>query len=428
MRTIQSFDPSATVSGQITTQTVNPCSVVVLFNHSLNGLALAFPDGSTAILPPWYFRYYYLSMPGNVQWTKSFALTSTGPPVSLVTGEVYEPSEAQNRTFTEGPLPLQTNVGNTVNTNAGGSNSVQNDANTAQTFIEATLSGSPGSNIIIKNDGTIQSLEWIAGILTQIFKTDPGAASVVKLGNTGLLTEALGGLTVDQVLTAIGNTSLTTLATSGLATLNSLAVTNAASVGGPLTSANNQPHQFKDSGGTARTVLTVDGSNNTQLWGIPGLDLIQLLSSGGVLALVADLIHKSLDIKTTAVNVVGTTNGNATLYEFLTGTNVKAFCLFFNAYRNASGVSQIITLPVAFTAWAQWLAGNAAFITPRNGGSNLSNACRVLTTLASGGGASTATSLLPPKSLGEIIQGFDSFDLGNTQGSNNSSLYFFIGQ
>jgi len=63
-------------------------------------------------------------------------------------------------------------------------------------------------------------------------------------------------------------------------------------------------------------VLTVEGSNNTQLWGIPGLDLIQLLSSGGVLALVADLIHKSLDIKTTAVNVVGTTNGNATLYEF----------------------------------------------------------------------------------------------------------------
>src|SRR2546429_618372 len=103
MRTIQSFDPSATLSGQIITQTVNPCSVVVLFNHSLFSLTLTMPNGDTANLPPWYFRYYYLSLPGNIQWTQNFALISSGAPVSKVTGEIYEPSEAENRTFTEGP-------------------------------------------------------------------------------------------------------------------------------------------------------------------------------------------------------------------------------------------------------------------------------------------------------------------------------------
>jgi len=95
--------------------------------------------------------------------------------VSLVTGEVYEPSEAQNRTFTEGPL-TPTNECGGIRLTRTRADQIQykNDANTASTFIEATLSGSPGSNIIIKNDGTIQSLEWIAGILTQIFKTGPG--------------------------------------------------------------------------------------------------------------------------------------------------------------------------------------------------------------------------------------------------------------
>lgn len=347
MRILQTFDPSLATSGKITTQTVNPCSVVVLFNHSLYGMTLTLPGGNTANLPPWYFRYYYLPIPGNIDWKQNFALTSTGPPSSVVTGEVYEPSEAENRTFMEGPLPLQTNVGNTVNTNAGGSNSVQNDANTVQTFIEATLSGSPGSNIIVKNDGTIQSLEWIAGILTQIFKTDPGAASVVKLGNTGLLTEALGSLTVDQVLTAIGNTSLATLSTSGLATLNSLAVTNAATMSGVITSANNQPHQWKDSGGTARKVLTVDGSNNVQLFGITGLDFIQLLSSGGVVKMLFDLINGLINISGVKQTITGNTSGTMDVYEIFAGA-LKLVVFVQTNYRDTNAFANV-TLKTAFS-------------------------------------------------------------------------------
>jgi|SRR5579872_273745 len=457
------FDPNAALSGQFNTQLpIN--GKFVAFNESNVGINIIFSNGDTRYLSAWNSDKFTLpTKTPIVQWSQKVVLLGTTNPISQVLIEAYQPNETIDGTF---PAPIQhtSYIPNVVSTAMGGSLSVQNDGNTPGTQVyESTVSGSPGSNVIMQNQGLVEVLQWIGGVLTQIFKTDPGAASVVKLGNTGLTTESLGNMTVDQALSVIGNTSLSTLATSALATLNSLSVTNNATVGGTLgvtgkatlgsaevsttlkvdtTSefvgnatfdanpilTNAVPLQAKDNGGNVRNVLQVDSNNNVQLFGIAGLDLIQALDHSGNLATIIDLVHKSFDIKTTAVNVVGTTNGNATGYEFLTGTNVKALLIYFNAYRNASVTSQILTLPVAFTAWAQWLAGNGPFINPRLSGSNLSNACRVLTTLASGGGTNTATSLLPPKSLGEIIQGFDSFDLGNSQGTNNSSVYFFIGQ
>src|SRR5258708_36103679 len=45
------------------------------------------------------------------------------------------------------------------------------------------------------------------------------------------------------------------------------------------------------------------------------------------------------------VTVAGTTAGSATCYQFLQG-GIKAFFLYFNAYRNSTATEQLLTLPV----------------------------------------------------------------------------------
>src|SRR6266567_3119700 len=58
---------------------------------------------------------------------------------------------------------------------------------------------------------------------------------------------------------------------------------------------------------------------------------------------------------TGAVSVSGTTAGTATLYQFFQG-NLKGFFLFFNGYRNSTATEQYLTLPVAFTTYAGFIA------------------------------------------------------------------------
>jgi len=330
-----------------------------------------------------------------VTWTQKNMLTGQSF-LSQVTIEAYQPNEPIIGVY---PLNIehQTLIGNTVTTVGGGSTTLQNDNNISGTQVyESTVAGSPGSNVILQNQGLIEVLQWIGGVLTQIFKTDPGASSVVKLGNTGLTTESLGNMTVDQVLSVIGNTSLSTLLTSGLATLNSLSVTNGATVGGTLgvtgatslstlltsglatlnsaSVTNNETVggtlqvtgassldggvvvenavalQWEDSTDAARTVMQVDSGNNVQIFGVTGNDKVQFLKHDGTLEVFIDLVNGLLNVTGTKQTANGSVSGTMDVYEWLSGA-VKLVIMVQTNYRNAAS-SNFITLKTAFSTVA----------------------------------------------------------------------------
>lgn len=383
-----SFDPSTTASGTFNTNLpVN--GKFVVFNESNIGLTLTFDDGSTQYSPAGIAMIFEQPTPSpNVSWTQKSVLSGSTP-LSKVTIECYQPSEPIIGVY---PMNVehQTFVGNTVTTSQGSTLSIVNDGNASGTqLIESTASGSPGSNIIAQVQGLIEVLQWANGSLTQIFKTDPGASSVVKLGNTGLLTEVLGNLQVDQALS-----------TSGKATLNSAEVSNTLKVdstsefvgnvtfdANPILS-NAESLQAKDSGGTARTVLQVDSGNNTQLFGVTGTDKVQFLSSGGSLAALFDLVNKCLNLSTSSTVINGGSAGSATHWMPLQGSALKMVIVMENGFQTGAS-NQDYTFPTAFTNGAYFWTGSVVTWSFLNNGSVQS--CNVVTALGTGTFQSTVT-------------------------------------
>jgi hypothetical protein len=370
MRNIKSFDPSASTSGKIVTQAVNPCSVMVLFNHSLYGLVLTFPDGSTGRLPPWYFRYYYLAMPGNVEWAQEFSLASGGAPISLVTGELYEPSEAEKRTFTEGPLPLQLNIGNTVNTNTG-TNQVINDGNPAiSTVLEATQSGNVnGSNSLISNDGSFAFAQFVSSVYTQLFALIPGASPLLKLGK---------GLTLQAPDSAGANFS---------------------------------------------NILGIDGGSRTFLQAQNTGNQIAFYDKNGVNLLTADGVNKTVNIAGTTQSVNGDNGGTAQTIEGIIGPYKLTLYIQTN-YRQA-GTGQNITLKAPFSSFAfvgNMGAGGVAF---KQAGT--AQTIQVVTTIASGGGSSTPVTAINTSSIGWLVTNFNQIADGGAMGAARSGIVFAWG-
>jgi hypothetical protein len=196
MQIITPFDPSATAFGTIQTGLVNRCAILYLINESQIGLKLMFGDGSTAILPPWYARAYYLNVPNApVKW-EQIASYNTGAgtaPFSLVTGEGYEPNEAEGIVFSQGPLARQLNIGNNLNVGTS-TTQVINDGSPADTqVVEATQTGASGSNVVIENDGTVLVREGTT-TLVDLLKIIPGAATALILGAATRATQVVGDL------------------------------------------------------------------------------------------------------------------------------------------------------------------------------------------------------------------------------------------
>lgn len=227
MKMIQSFDPSAAASGTFDPQIANPCGHIYLFNESAQGLQLSFSDGSNASLPPYYFRSYYVAKPGIITWTQLYTIQSGGSPLSVVVGEAYESQEARNVKFTEGPLGRQTSIGNSIPLSTS-SSSIANDGNAANTqIIEATVAGDAQKAVTLTND------------------------AVFVLGDTlhpGSTTMA-GPLAVASTITLPNNTAI----------------------------------QIKDSGGIARAVLFVDGSNRVMIQQAAANQPIRILDNTGAL-------------------------------------------------------------------------------------------------------------------------------------------------
>lgn len=102
------------------------------------------------------------------------------------------------------------------------STNLVNDGNTSTNIIEATLSGSSGSNVAIKNDGTMIMAEYVASTLTNLLQVIPGTG--VKAGNTGRPVEILGNLLVDGNLSINSITASSTLAVTSVSATPNIVV------------------------------------------------------------------------------------------------------------------------------------------------------------------------------------------------------------
>lgn len=123
--------------------------------------------------------------------------------------DTFGTNELPNGTY---PMNLNRtgNVGNQVSTIVGSSTNVQNDNNASGTsVVEATVLGSPTSNIQMYNDGSGWLGKWVNPTFTKIFQWFSSGSTALKLAASGLLTQILGNLQVDGTSTLTGNVTCT---------------------------------------------------------------------------------------------------------------------------------------------------------------------------------------------------------------------------
>jgi len=286
------------------------------------------------------------------------------------------------------------NVGNQVTTAVGSATSVQNDNNAAGTeFVEATVLGSPSSNTAMFNDGSGWLGRWNNPTFTKIFQWFSSGTTALQLGASAFLSEFLGNLKVDGTTELVGAATLdSTLAVTGTATFHASGVTidasnavnadavnvntvnggtinatttNTASLSATssITEANNQPLKWKDSGGTARTVVNVDASNNVNISGITGTDKVRFLKSDGTVEVTVDTsantITHGVHIITPSMIVNNATYNNGTTHTVqctgVGGVPSGAKAVFCNIFFTPSAAS---TYCQVLPKGATWTNGN----------------------------------------------------------------------
>lgn len=111
MRLIQSFNPSLNIEGDIITNGVNRHEQLVLYNASIYGIKLTFPDKTQDIIPPNWAKSWKKDSPmGNVHYQGQFDLGLVGQTLSLVFGVLYESTEYT--ADVNAPMQYSVNVGN----------------------------------------------------------------------------------------------------------------------------------------------------------------------------------------------------------------------------------------------------------------------------------------------------------------------------
>lgn len=158
MKLITQFDPSTNTSGTIDTKGVNANEQLMLYNDSIFGLQLLFPDGSIDIIPAqWNKDFIIDSVPmDKVTWSiyNQLNLGGTLPPISEVYGTIYEPGEHVARVNASMQRNVVAGIPQGVNIVSGTATAVQNDGKTVNTqFIESTVAAEGTSAVTVTNNG-----------------------------------------------------------------------------------------------------------------------------------------------------------------------------------------------------------------------------------------------------------------------------------
>lgn len=194
MQPIQPFDPSSSPSGQFALQLANG-GWLALYNESPIGISVQLGFGDEAYKVPPYFLRVKRVVTRNplVTWTQdkksdgtTYALPVGQAPISQIIGEAYDPVQWELGEMLV-PMPRQVNFGNPA---AGGSvgTLINDGAAVGTTIIESTETGSAGSNLLAKNDGTLGISEWTGTALNKLFGITPNpglGVDHVQLGRAG---------------------------------------------------------------------------------------------------------------------------------------------------------------------------------------------------------------------------------------------------
>lgn len=412
----------------------------------------------------------FIATPIGRNWNGNLIITPSSDlgnvnfwPGSYAYIDVYGSGETPKGSY---PLSLNRagNIGNQVSLVSGSSTSVQNDNNAVGTStVEATTLGSPSSNIELYNDGSGWFGRWVNPTFTKIFQLFSAGTTAIQLAASGLLTEILGNLKVDGTTTLTGNVSMGgtasfnngtasidasnnfngnainvnsvntggasntgnetiggTLVVTGATTLSSVAITSTE------THNNNQAIQWKDSGGTARTVLNVDASNNLNLIGISGNNLLKMLNSDG--STVEHTFDLSTGIWTPAghqQSVNGDTSGSMNITEIM-GGNVKIAIIFQNGYRQA-GAKQMFTLSKTFSNVVGVLNFGCGGIELDSGGS-AQTVNEVTWGTGTSAGSTAGTTQVQTQAAGFVIHAVDAIGSIGGYASGHTGIAIIIGQ
>lgn len=346
MRFVQTFDPTATASGVINIGTGDPGQKILIYNESATTLEINFQNGNTSYIHAWEANYWTIQIPTyELEWSAVRNLVGAGQsPASFVDVFVYGANER-----VEGTYPVQLarliNTGNLIAVASTGTNII-NDGNAANSqIIEATQTGSSGSNVSIDNSGNAALKQYVSNTLTTLFQVIANAgagASNVLLSDTAHRCEVLGNLLVDLALTVTGNASIGgNLTVSGSFAAGSLQATSLTNDGA---AASTQIIESKQSGSSGSNV-SIDNSGNMTLKQYVSATLTQIFqvvagaANGTSNVKLSDASHQCEVLGSLLVDAALTVSGalSVTGNSTLSGTLTVAGAATLNG--NAGGTS-----------------------------------------------------------------------------------------
>lgn len=240
-----------------------------LFNESGAGLDIKFlQSGNAHYLPAGGWGFFAVA-PNDAQVQATITYLLPNPPVSQLNAIYYAPGEPLPQSFTLGNSPI--GIGGTVNTS--GVNTLSNESNAANTLVVDV--GTSGNNNLLDifNDHFIWKV--LQGINPHTVLQGQSAGNPLLIGQAGDISEVLGKLTVDQLLTAAAGLSISAngLSVVGGETTDTLSVTGTSTLTGDAT--------FNGKVVASPTVNTVNGSSGSisifiPIWGA-GLKIMLLL-------------------------------------------------------------------------------------------------------------------------------------------------------
>jgi hypothetical protein len=211
--------------------TANPANIksgsgtVHIFNESGSGLLINFmTSGDSFFLPAggWTDKKVSAGEAGLV-YTVIYNLPN--PPVTLLLVTYYSPSEPIPYVPTLGNSPI--GIGGTIATSF---NSLSNETNTVQTLVIDIGQQGNTQLITINSDGSFVWSVLQSGVAHQVLKGEI-SGSPLLIGKSGDVTEVLGFLNCDNAVTL----------------------------------KNNIPLNMQDSGGTGRTVMVLNATNDLNI-------------------------------------------------------------------------------------------------------------------------------------------------------------------
>lgn len=210
---------------------------ILIFNESGSGLLIQFKTSQAGIYVPAGAWQPVPILAGETGFTWTVLYNLPNPPVTLLLVTYYYPNESLPSQPTLGNSPI--GIGGTVSTS--NVSTLSNEGNSSQTLIIDI--GQTGHTLLItiNSDGSASWSVLQSGTAHTIFNIET-SGNPLQIGQAADITEILGKLTVDQLVTCISN----------------------------LLMPNNTAIQVKDSGGTVRDVLLDDTTDQVILKGNAG--------------------------------------------------------------------------------------------------------------------------------------------------------------